>query len=85
MTEKAQVARTGGFKRRKPLDQHVRVTMQVGTASIGQCLNNFGETERHTAPAMVQKVERFCDVSTTQRVALRALITLSVMSCFGLT
>lgn len=85
MTEKAKVPRTGGFKRGKPLDQHLRITMQVGMASIGQCLNNFGKTERHTAPAMVQKVERFCEVSATQRVALSALITLSVMSCFGLT
>ena len=60
MTEKAQVARTSDFKRGKTLDQHLRVTMQVGMASIGQCLNNFGKTERHTAPAKVQKVEKFC-------------------------
>ena len=59
MAEKTQVMRPGGFKRGQPLYQHFRVTVEVGVTRVGQRLNNFSKTERHTAPAMVQKSKGF--------------------------
>ena len=85
MAEKAQVMGPGRFKRREPVDSKFSITVQAGMADAGQCFNDVGETERHTAPAIVQVLKRFDEVSALQREALSALITLSVMSCFGLT
>ena len=54
MTEKAQVARGGSLKRSKSLDVQFWVAVQAGMACVGQCFNNLGKTERHTAPAIVR-------------------------------
>ena len=73
MAEKAQVAWVGGFKRSKPLDQCFRVTVELGAFRIGKRLNNVGKSKRHTAPAMVQKVERFCEVSGSSTCGVESL------------
>ena len=73
MTEEAQVAWAGGFERSKSLDQHLRVTVEAGVTRIGQRLNNVGKSKRHTAPAMVQKVERFCEVSGSSTRGVESL------------
>ena len=69
MTEKAQPVGAGGLERCQPADQRVGVTVELATQGI----DDGAKPQRHTMRAGYLPPEAFS-----------ALITFSVMSCFGL-
>ena len=83
IAEKRQIVRTGRFQGGQLFDQQLRAAHQFSRHLIGKKPGDINKFERHVVPAFFTLMH----ARTTKNyfVAFSALITLSVMSCLGLT
>ena len=83
VAEKGQVVRTRRFQGGQSVNQQLRIAQQFGWCPISQQPGDVGKFERHAVPAFFTLMH--ARATEGYFVAFSALITLSVMSCLGLT